>query len=573
VYDSKNYDIHSFDIGRGHTCTGIEIDVYLKSLNKPEVEPEVKFKLVKIFNRVGDPNLHFVIDGKNYFYEIAGINADYKIVLRCTKKNLSLSCDNLSSILPSDYLKQIIQNSPTISQYPKFFDKSDPRVYDLNNYDLNSFDIGDGHKCSETEIKIFSKSNSKPENEINEVKFKLVQIVNRTLRSPLGHPNFHFKINGKMYIYGIHGIRKDYKIILRCTKRFSGKACNNNSYIAPSDLLKQIMQDKSSKHNYQKTLDISDPRVYDSKNYDIHSFDIGRGHTCTGIEIDVYLKSLNKPEVEPEVKCKLVKIFNRVGDPNLHFVIDGKNYIYEIAGINADYKIVLRCTKKNLSLSCDNLSSILPSDNLKQIIENSPSISKYPKILDKSDPRVYDLKNYDLNSFDIGDGHKCLGTEIEINEIKFKLVQIVNRTLRSPLGHPNFHFEIDGRMYIYGIHGIRKDYKIILRCTKRLSGKACNNNSYIAPLDLLKEIMQDNSSKQNYQKMLDISDPRVYDLKNYDINSFDIGKGHKCPGMAIDGYSRVWLKGQPLRTRSEQKILPATVQKANLEGEISTKAV
>jgi hypothetical protein len=102
--------------------------------------------------------------------------ADFKIVLRCTKKFLSLSCDNLSSILPSDYLKQIIQNSPSISKYSKILDKSDPWVYDLKNYDLNSFDFGNGHKCSETEIKNFSKSNNIREIFDNKVQCKSVEM-------------------------------------------------------------------------------------------------------------------------------------------------------------------------------------------------------------------------------------------------------------------------------------------------------------------------------------------------------------------------------------------------------------
>jgi hypothetical protein len=107
------------------------------------------------------------------------------------------------------------------------------------------------------------------------------------------------------------------------------------------------------------------------------------------------------------------------------------------------------------------------------------------------------------------------------SKLNCKLVKIENRR-----GYPKFYFEIDGKIYFYGIRGIKPDYTIILRCTKQ----PCNNSSFIAPLDFLKQIMQDKSSKNHYPKTLyvDISDPRVYDLKNYDINSFDIGKGHKC---------------------------------------------
>ena len=58
---------------------------------------------------------------------------------------------------------------------------------------------------------------------------------------------------------------------------------------------------------------MSDYRVYDSKNYDLNSFNIGNGHKCPGIAIDDYLKlvnnSNNKPEIETnEVKCKILTV-------------------------------------------------------------------------------------------------------------------------------------------------------------------------------------------------------------------------------------------------------------------------
>ena len=36
------------------------------------------------------------------------------------------------------------------------------------------------------------------------------------------------------------------------------------------------------------------------------------------------------------------------------------------------------------------------------------------KLAPHSDSRVYDIVNYDVNSFDIGSGHKCSGTEISL---------------------------------------------------------------------------------------------------------------------------------------------------------------
>jgi hypothetical protein len=69
----------------------------------------------------------------------------------------STLCNNISTVLPSDFLQEIFQNRPSKSKhrYAKIFDKSNPRVYDIDNYDLNSFDIGKGHKCPGTEISLY----------------------------------------------------------------------------------------------------------------------------------------------------------------------------------------------------------------------------------------------------------------------------------------------------------------------------------------------------------------------------------------------------------------------------------
>jgi hypothetical protein len=244
---------------------------------------------------------------------------------------------------------------------------------------------------------------------------------------------------------------------------------------------------------------------------------------------------------QKQLKCKLVKIVNSRGFPNLHFEINEKMYFYGIAGVKADNKIVLRCQKilSGSKLRCNNISTVLPTDFLKNNIQKTPSEdkNKYPKILDKSHPRVYDIDNYDINSFDIGEGHRCPGTEISVYlkslnkpEMKCKIVKIVNSR-----GFPHLHFEINGKIYFYGIFGVKSDNTIVLKCTRRSlsnSSVACNNISTVLPSNFLKEIIQKKTigNKIRYANRLDISDPRVYDLKNYDINSFDIGKGHKCSG-------------------------------------------
>ena len=191
-----------------------------------------------------------------------------------------------------------------------------------------------------------------------------MKIINRR-----GHPNFTFEIDGKVYFYGFRGAKSDYQMVLQCKNGI----CGNHFFILPSDLLRPLIQNSPQNSKYAKTLDKLNPKVYDMNNYNINTFDVGRGHTCPGTKLEVYLKNSN-PEI---FKCKLVKIANHRGFPNYHFEINGKMYFYGFKGIKADYKIVLYCTKKyqkgKTCTHCYNYSSILPTEFLKQIIKDNPS--------------------------------------------------------------------------------------------------------------------------------------------------------------------------------------------------------
>ena len=154
-------------------------------------------------------------------------------------------------------------------------------------------------------------------------------------------------------------------------------------------------------------VDISDPKVCDIKNYDINSVEICGAHKCPGIEPD-----------ENKVEYKLIKVTNNRGNPNFHFEINGKYYVYGFRGIKRDYKIVFACIKS----ICHTYASITASEFLKEIIQNSPENSKYPKFLDRSDPKVYVWQNYEINSLEFYGAHKCPGIEPGHNEPKYKLV-------------------------------------------------------------------------------------------------------------------------------------------------------
>ena len=390
-------------------------------------------------------------------------------------------------------------------------------------------------------------------------KFKLVRIVERR-----GHPCLHFEIDGKMYFYGIQGIQADLKIVLCCTKTYKNEQskfprCQSCSFILPSEFLKEIIKDTPKHAKYPKLLDKSDSRVYDMNNYNLNSFEIGKGHKCQGTDVESYFELY--PTIDQNLtNMKLYRILNRSGNPSFHFENDGKMFFHRITGIRADYKIVLACTRsyrteQSKSTCCSSSSFILPSEFLKEIMQDAPKSARYSLMFDKSDPRVYDMNNYDLNSLEIVKGHKCQGTDfasylklhpikdqdvkselikseenkvlqncaLNATKINLKLVRIVNRR-----GNPILHFEIDEKMYFYAIRGVRADFKMSLKCVESHSTKKrCDNTSYIVPSVFLKKIMYDKppEQKSGYAKLFDKLDPRIYNIKNYDLNSFEIGQG------------------------------------------------
>ena len=45
--------------------------------------------------------------------------------------------------------------------------------------------------------------------------------------------------------------------------------------------------------------------------------------------------------------------------------------------------------------------------------------------------------------------------------------------------------------------------------------------------------------------MIKKSDFRVYDLENYDMNSFELGRGHKCRGTDFASYFKIAPNDRP----------------------------
>ena len=127
--------------------------------------------------------------------------------------------------------------------------------------------------------------------------------------------------------------------------------------------------------------------------------------------------------------------------------------------------------------------------------------------------------------------------------MKYKLLRIA-KTVR---GNLCFHFEINEKVYFYGFRGINNDGKMFLICTRTHKTELkkyspCLNSSYILPTEFLQEIYQKSPIGSPYPICLDKSDPRVYDVENYYINSFEMRKEHKCPGTELENYNYIYNK-------------------------------
>jgi hypothetical protein len=58
-------------------------------------------------------------------------------------------------------------------------------------------------------------------------------------------------------------------------------------------------------------------------------------------------------------------------------------------------------------------------------------------------------------------------------------------------GNPEFHLEINGKMYFYRFREVTEDFKIILTCLKKYKrGKGCYISSTLEPSNCLKQIIQ-----------------------------------------------------------------------------------
>ena len=180
-------------------------------------------------------------------------------------------------------------------------------------------------------------------------------------------------------------------------------------------------------------------------------------------------------------KCQI--IFN-------HPLIDGKRCIGRLTeiyqaqpGSGQNSRIELRCPKRNVMFK--------PRCKVKYFINTGLS-GIIQELFDKTDPKIYDFKNYDSESFEMHGTHQCLGKKrkcsirksrkkrtkviespetvpennsqiIESPEavpennfkIKIEKAELLHVFKKQKNGPPYYHFKIGAKKYTYGFVGIQ----------------------------------------------------------------------------------------------------------------------
>jgi hypothetical protein len=215
--------------------------------------------------------------------------------------------------------------------------------------------------------------------------------------------------------------------------------------------------------------------------------------------------------------------------------------------INA-LQIPTNCTLESTPLECKNFKIAGEEDKIMDSDDSDFYVGE-PSIINQNE-QVTEIGLSEIDNQEIKDGEPDKTSLIPPycalgpTELKCRLLKIAEKLSNIP----TFHIEINKKIYIYRIHGIRSDNKIILKCTKEsmLKGmlSTCGNLSYISASELLQKLITNTPSSEstvvclakNHSSSrtkstvctplyLRFTDPRVYDIENYDMNSFEIGIG------------------------------------------------
>ena len=259
-------------------------------------------------------------------------------------------------------------------------------------------------------------------------------------------------------------------------------------------------------------------------------------------------------------KCKILKIANHRGNPHYHIEFDDKIYAYGFRGIKTDFSLILRCQKTK----CNNTSFIKPSSHLREIIFDKPKghKTKYCKSLDRNDSRLYDIKNYDINTFEFCSPHKCDGFEnIRSNFSKPATNIKIARTLAeqkngsllaiteysqvysyrskhiSGRKYSQYHIKIGDRVFQFVCKGVKSDFDFSLSCYVT----NCRGSGNLTPkMGVFDDRISRSDPKKRTLKyvLLDFCAKEVVNLDNYFCESFKTVVPHSCEGVYLESFQR-----------------------------------
>ena len=451
VYELESYDLDSFD--KVKKCVAMTFDCYSASQNVKNVDSEIhnktshdnlkiaptsekNAKILKIATNKKFTSFYIEFGELVYLFGYRGVKANFDIVLKCHRK-----CSHTIFLRPKDVLKDIIFDSPKGTKhgyFPKSILLSDARVCDPDNYSLEGLDISLIKKCRGKKLQEYNK----------EITF-----------SPKNHVFDQEKLNPNSDIENVNDF------VIAKLEVLDGE---NDDDVGGSGLADKNVENSDIRHvsnNVIENVETSDIRhvsnnvienvenshiekVADLFIQDVKKSDIGninedpensdaqniselgiRNVENSNIQNDTNfekIKSLNIENVEIEIddkktfhdnfksattnekNAKILKIVSNKRYTAFYFELGEKVYAFGYLGIKANFEMVLKC-----SPGCRHIIVIRPKDVLKEIIFDSPTISKNGIFFLKSmlllDYRVCNPDNYSLEGLDISVIKKCRG--------------------------------------------------------------------------------------------------------------------------------------------------------------------
>jgi hypothetical protein len=157
----------------------------------------------------------------------------------------------------------------------------------------------------------------------------------------------------------------------------------------------------------------------------------------------------------------------------------------------------------------------------------------------KFDPRIFDTKGYNPETFVIYGEHKSHTPPPKSRVINHPVIREECKLLKIEKSDEKtlVHIRILDTVYFYHFAKIENDFQIVLQC----QDKNCTQNIYLYPSVKGRPIILENPGdnpliKTCSYKYLKKNDPRVYQIKSYDTKTFEFFYYHTCTGIHINEY-------------------------------------